>query len=97
MSFIEFAERLGAVPLAIMLLAIVTANVYVLTVGARKKWWIIGWILIECEARYQEREKKLEALLEASMRREEEWKEIARAGGNIARDAVNLAQANRRR
>lgn len=69
---------------AIRQLPLVSLLVLVLIGGARG-WWVFGWYAKETEARYK-------ALLEASAKREEEWRQLALDGRGLAQSAVELAR-----
>lgn len=85
-----------------------SAALVILLYGGRQRWWCFGYQLSdaerreaeakqECTARVAEAKAECDARLEAAQRREDEWKELALAGGRVASEAVGLAKqrANR--
>lgn len=88
-TFIELAERIGAVPLAVMLLSLVLANGYVLIIGGKKKWWLHGWYVTELVQRHAND-------LAAALKREQEWKDFALSGRFMTTELMDILKSRRR-
>jgi hypothetical protein len=80
-ELVQIAEALGGVPLAVLLILVL--------IGGYKGWWVYGRELTA------ERERSA-ALLEAAAKREQEWREIALSGRELAQNAVDFAKSTKR-
>jgi hypothetical protein len=67
----------------------------ILLYGGAKRWWVFGYQLTEAQAREDACKAEYQARLDAAMKREDQWKELALNGGYIARQAVEIARDRR--
>jgi hypothetical protein len=64
----------------------------ILLYGGAKRWWAFGYQLTDAERRLIDAKTDCESRLLSAQRREDEWKQLALAGGRVASEAIGLAR-----
>lgn len=75
---------------------VVSSVLIIVLYGGTKRWWVFGYQLTDAQKRESDTKLEYEARLVAAQKREDEWKELALAGGQVAHQAVVLAREGRR-